>query len=177
MYGHAVAAAAVEEAGAGELPDVRRGVGELVVGDDEDEREVFDGGEVGRFVQGSGGGGAVSHAGDADGSGHFAVQPFGDESSRDDGDAAAEVADGDDVAFFGLAAVDVAVAAAHVAESGAEVGARAFDDGFAPGDASGLFADEGEVDVFAGVRKTPSEAAMASWPLPRKTPPMIFPAL
>ena len=55
---------------AGELAVGRRGIGILIVGHDQDERQFFDGGLVERFVKRAGGSRAVAEAGRADGAGN-----------------------------------------------------------------------------------------------------------
>jgi hypothetical protein len=171
---NAVARAPVGQVGAGELAAVRGGVGVLVVGHDEDEREFFDGGLVQRLVKRAGGGRPVAEARGADAAGN-AFHPAGKKDPVHDGYHRAEVADHRQQPGLRAAAVDVAVAPAHGAERGAEVGADGVNHRFAEREPAGTVADErGEHVGF--FQRNPDGALKASWPRPRKTPPLILPA-
>src|SRR6185312_13466655 len=59
---HSVACGAIRQIAASELTLVGGGVGVLIVGDDENQRQFFDRCLVQRFVNGAGGGGTIANA-------------------------------------------------------------------------------------------------------------------
>src|SRR5688500_13604421 len=65
----AVADGAIDERSACELTGFGRGISVLVVRDDEDQREFFDGSLIDRFVAGTGAGAAFTNGGCADSAG------------------------------------------------------------------------------------------------------------
>ena len=131
----------VREIGAGKLIGGRRGIGELIVGDDEDERQFFDSGLVERFVKSAGGSCAFAEARDTDDAGnsfHAACK----QNSVHDGNHRAEMADHRQITFLRTTAVDIAIAPAHRAERRAEISADGVNDGFAKRKATSGVADE-----------------------------------
>ena len=137
----AVADGLVRQIFAGKLAVGGRGIGVLIVGDDEDERQFFNGGLVQSFVKRAGGSRAVAEAGRADGAGNF-FETTRKQHAVHDGNHRAEMADHRQIAFARPAAMDIAVAPAHRAERGAEVVAHGVNDGFAKSQAAGAVADE-----------------------------------
>src|SRR5438552_12733800 len=131
---------------AGELVTRRSGVSVLVVGDDEDERKLFDGGLVDGFVERASRGCAFANAGCAN-CAWLALETAGHERAIDDGDHCAKMADHRQQAFARFAAVDIAIAPSHRAKRGTEISASGVQDSFTKGQTAGLVANEGREDV------------------------------
>ena len=118
----------------------------MIVGDDQNERQFFHRRLVERLVKRAGGSRAVANAGRADRAGN-SFEPAREQHAVHDGNHRAEMADHRQITFPRLAAMDVAVAAAHRAERRAEIGAHGVQNGFAKRQPPGGVADERRKDV------------------------------
>ena len=110
----------VQERAAGKLPIGRSGIGVVVIGHDQHQRQFLDGGLVDGFVKGAGGRGAVANAGRADRAGD-SLEAMGHQGTVHDGNHRAQMADHHEQPFLGPAPVDVAVARAHRAQGRAQI--------------------------------------------------------
>ena len=120
LTGDPVPGSLVQERAAGELPLGGSGIGVVIVGNDQHERQFFHGGLVHRLMKRAGGSSAVANAGRADCSGN-AFETMGQQRAVHDGDHGAQVTDHHEQPFPGPAAVDVAVTGAHRAQRRAQI--------------------------------------------------------
>ena len=137
----AVTDGAIDEGCARELPGFGRGVGVLIVGDDQDQRKFFYSGLIDSLVTGAGAGAAFANRRGPDRA-IFSFKAMSHERAVNDGNHCAEMADHWEIAVARFAAVDVAVAGAHGAERRAEAGANGFEGSFAESKPAGAVADE-----------------------------------
>jgi hypothetical protein len=141
MARHAIAGGAIDQIAAGELALIGSGIGILIIGDDQDERETFDSGLVDRFMKSAGRCGAVTETTGP----HTAMQTFqsaGEKDPIDHGSHGAKMTDHRQQTFTGPATMHIAIAPAHGAQGRAERCADNVQNRFSKGEAACKVADE-----------------------------------
>ena len=141
-----VSRCACREIRAGKLTVIGSGVGKLIVGDHDDQREFLHGSHVQSLVKTSRRSPSLADAGGTDHAALSAETPR-HKSAADRGDHGPEMADHRVISLGGTPPVDVPVATAHGPQNRAEVGAEGVENRVSEREATSLVADQRRVDV------------------------------
>ena len=138
---HAITSGFVRQIAAGKFAVIWRRVGVMVVGNNEHERQFFNGGLIERLMKRAGGRAAIADAGRANRAGD-AFHAAGEQHAVHNGNHCAEMTDHRQITFLGPAAVNVAVASTHRAEHGTQIRSHGVNHRLAKRQPSGRVADQ-----------------------------------